>query len=287
MPPRWLPSFAPATNDSSRSAPATLRQRWMFAQSLRGYCYADDPGPGDRRTGDIVADDPLIPALLEQLQAMRAAERDIFGSLEPAVRDRPIRPNDWSPKDHQAHLTAWKQIQSERIRANRRGEDAPFIGRETDEVNAELQATRAGWAWPQIVAEADEVSARLEEEIRAAGSVMLVDSGGLIGGIFGNGSSHAMTHFGWLLEADIGVDAGSVAAFVDDQERLLNVDGLPDADRGVGLYNLACAHAVARRLDRARSILRGAFRLRPDLAEFAKQDPDLVELRDELPSLVT
>jgi hypothetical protein len=232
-----------------------------------------------------MADDTLIAALIKQLQAMRAAERDIFGSLDPEIRDGPMRPNDWSPKDHQAHLTAWKGIQAERIRANRRGEDPPFIGRETDEVNAELQATRAEWAWPQIVAEADEVSARLEEEIRAAGSVMLVDSGGLIGGIFGNGSSHAMTHFGWLLEADIGVDAAKVAGFADDQERLLNVDGLPDADRGVGLYNLACAYAVAGRLDRARPLLPVAFRLRPDLAEFAREDPDLVALRDELPVL--
>jgi hypothetical protein len=230
-----------------------------------------------------MADDTLIAALIEQLQSMRAAERDIFGSLDPEVRDRPMRPNDWSPKDHQAHLTACKGIQADRIRANRRGEDPPFIGRETDEINAELRATRADWAWPQIVAEADMVSAQLEAEIRAAGSAMLVESGGLIGGIFGNGSSHAMTHFGWLLDANIGVDEARVAAFADDQERLLNVDGVPDADRGVGLYNLACAHAVAGRLDRARPLLPVAFRLRPDLAEFAKEDPDLVELRDELP----
>lgn len=196
-----------------------------------------------------------------------------------------MRPNDWSPKDHQAHLTAWKGIQADRIRASTLGEDPPFIGTETDEVNAALQLTRADASWPEIVAEADAVSERLEEEIRTAGSTRLVESGGLIGGIFGNGASHAMTHFGWLVEADIGVDQARVAAFVDDQERLLNVDGVPDFDRGVGLYNLACAHALAGRLERARPLLRVAFGLRPDLGEFAKEDPDLVELRDELSTL--
>jgi hypothetical protein len=50
----------------------------------------------------------------------------------------------------------------------------------------------------------------------------------------------------------------------------------------VGLYNVACAHAVAGRLDRARPLLRTAFRVRPDLAEFARNDPDLVQLREEL-----
>ena len=48
-------------------------------------------------------DDELVLALVAQLRAMREAEREIFGSIEPGVRDRPIRPNDWSPKDHQAH----------------------------------------------------------------------------------------------------------------------------------------------------------------------------------------
>jgi len=230
-------------------------------------------------------DDPLIAALVDQLQTMRQAERDVFGDLDPQVRDAPLRANDWSPKDHQAHLTAWKGIQAERIRANTRGEDPPFIGRETDEINAELQATRAETPWPAVLAEADAVTAELEREIRDAGPTTLAESGGLIGGIFGNGSSHAMTHFGWLVDARIGIDEARVAAFVDAQERLLNAAAIPDFDRGVGLYNLACAHAVAGRLDRARPLLPVAFRLRPDLAEFAKEDPDLVELRDELSSL--
>jgi hypothetical protein len=232
-----------------------------------------------------MGDDPLLRALIEQLRAMRAAERDIFGALDPEVRDRPMRPNDWSPKDHQAHLTAWKGIQADRIRANTLGEDPPFIGTETDQVNAALQLTRADASWVEIEAEADEVSERLDEEIRSAGPTRLVESGGLIGGIFGNGASHAMTHFGWLLEADIGVDQARVAAFVDDQEGLLNTDCVPDFDRGVGIYNLACAHALAGRLDRARPLLQVAFGLRPDLAEFANEDPDLVELRDELGTL--
>jgi hypothetical protein len=77
-----------------------------------------------------------------------------------------------------------------------------------------------------------------------------------------------------------------VIAFVDTIEQLLDTSDLPDADRGVGIYNLACAHAVAGRLDRARSLLRVAFRLRPDLVEYAGEDSDLVELRDEIAGLV-
>ena len=230
-------------------------------------------------------DDQLVAALVEQLRAMREAERGIFGALDPAVRDRPMRPNDWSPKDHQAHLTAWKAIQAERIRAAVRGETPASDARETDEVNAELQALRASWAWDDIVREADEVSAELESEIRSADSSLLLASEGMIGGIYGNSSSHALTHFAWLVDAGIGVDEARVAAFVDENEEQLVAAPLPDGDRGVGLYNLACAHALAGRLDRARPLLRIAFRLRPDLVEFATGDSDLVALREELPTL--
>ena len=227
-------------------------------------------------------DEELISALVEQLRAMREAEREIFGSIEPEVRDRPMRPNDWSPKDHQAHLTAWKEIQAERLRALATGEAAPFTGRETDEINAELQATRAGWAWDAIADEADKVTDELVAEIEGAGPSTVKGTEGLVGQIFGNGAAHALTHFGWLVQGGVGVNEQRVAAFVDEHERHLASPGLSDSDRGVGLYNLACAHAVAGRLDRARPLLRTAFELRPDLAEFAKEDPDLVELREEL-----
>src|SRR3990172_9811184 len=195
-------------------------------------------------------DDPLVAALIEQLRAMRDAERDVFASIEPAVRDRPMRPNDWAPKDHQAHLTAWKGRQGDRINAPGRGGVLASDDRETDEINAELQATRADWSWEAIDREADAVSEQLEAAIRDAGSPMLTESEQLVGQIFGNGASHALTHFAWLVEAQVGVDEPRVATFFDEHERQLSEATLPDADRGGGLYNLACAHALPRPLHR-------------------------------------
>jgi hypothetical protein len=163
-----------------------------------------------------------------------------------------------------------------------RGKTLVADSRETDERNAELQARRAGWAWDDIVSEADEVSRQLEAEIRSAGSALLVETEGMIGRIFGNSAPHALTHFAWLVDAKVGVDAARVAAFVDEHERQLEGTPLADPDRAIAVYNLACAHSVAGRLDRARPLLHVAFELRPDLAEFAKGDPDLLPLRDEL-----
>jgi len=231
-----------------------------------------------------LATEPIAASLIEQLQLMRRAEQRLFGGLDPAVRDRPIRPNDWSPKDHQAHLTAWKRIQADRFAAIRGGQEFPSDQREDDEINAELQAQTADWSWEAVSAQADEVSARLEDEIRLAGDRVLLDNDRLIGGVFGNGPFHAATHFGWLIE-EAGLDAAGVEAFLDEEERALNSTGLPDRDKATGNYNLACAHAIAGRLDRARNLLPAAFRGRPDLVEYSLTDPDLVELKDELEGL--
>jgi hypothetical protein len=230
-------------------------------------------------------DDPLVASLVEQLRSMRVAERDVFGALDPAIRDRPMRPGDWSPKDHQAHLTAWKRIQTNRMRAAANGETFTPDPRETDELNAALQAERADWDWAAIVEEADATSEGLEAEIRSAGPEVLKETEGLIGRIYGNSAAHALTHFAWLVQAGVGVDEKRVADFLNEHERHLRTAPLPDSDRGVALYNLACAHAVAGRVDRARPLLRDAFAVRPDLAEYAKEEPDLVELREELATL--
>lgn len=227
-----------------------------------------------------------VDSLVALLRATRDAERDAFGALDPAVRDRPMREGDWSPKDHQAHLTAWKARQANRFAAARRGE-APVqtAEGETDAINAELQAARADWSWDAIVEEADEVSERLIAEVSRAGPDVLARWGELFGGTFGNGPFHALEHFNWLDEAAIGLDAARVASFVDALGAGVARGGLPDTDAGTAVYNIACYHALAGRLEEARPLLREAFRLSPDLAEYALEDSDLAALRGEIDSL--
>ncbi len=229
--------------------------------------------------------DTYIDALVAHLRATRQAERDVFDALDPQVRDAPMRPGDWSPKDHQAHLSAWKARQADRIAATREGRPPLTDEREDDEINAELQAARADWDWAAVEAEADEIAARLESEVRAIDPATLRENERLVGGLFGNGPFHALAHFGWLLDAGIG-DARRVEAFAEEEERLIADSSLSDRDLGLGLYNLACSHAVARRVDRARPLLRKALQLRPDLAEWARQDPDLEGMRSEIDALL-
>ena len=85
----------------------------------------------------------LRAGLIDGIRAARAAERDVLGALEPGVRDAPAADGGWSPKDVQAHLTAWKGRTVERLRALRVGLSEP-IEVETDEANAIFHAERFG-----------------------------------------------------------------------------------------------------------------------------------------------
>lgn len=231
----------------------------------------------------------LNATLVEMVRSMRRAERDIFGALDPGVRDAPIRPGDWSPKDHQAHLTAWKARQARRFDSAREGIEVPAIteGDETDAINAELHATRADWTWEAIVSEADEVSEQLVQAIEATDPQMIATSERLLGGTFGNGAFHAMSHFFWLIEADVGIDTKRVDAFLDETLALVRGSAVPRDEVAAAVYNTACHYALRGQLDEARPLLREAFSLSPELIEWSRQDDDLQAMRDELGALAS
>ncbi|HKO33492.1 MAG TPA: hypothetical protein VJY85_07080 [Candidatus Limnocylindria bacterium] len=228
----------------------------------------------------------LTGTLAALLRSMRDAERDVFGGLDPDVRDRPLREGDWSPKDHQAHLTAWKARQANRYADARRGQEpAEMSDEQIQAINDEQQAARADWDWEAISREADEVSERLIREISATDPDALAASERLIQGTFGNGPYHAFEHFGWVQQAGVGADASRITAYLDETQQLVEGGKLPDQDAAAAAYNIACFQALAGRLDEARPLLRRAFELNPELAEWAKQDTDLTALRGELEEL--
>jgi hypothetical protein len=57
---------------------------------------------------------------------------------------------------------------------------------------------------------------------------------------------------------------------------------VPPRDSGTILYNIACAQVLSGELDDARRLLAAAFARRHDLAELAREDPDLAALGGEL-----
>jgi hypothetical protein len=76
-----------------------------------------------------------------------------------------------------------------------------------------------------------------------------------------------------------------MSAFADESLRVVSAAGLPDKARAVGLYDIACYHALAGSADRARALLRDAFRLDPELVEYSRTDDELSSIRGDIDEL--
>lgn len=227
--------------------------------------------------------DRVRAELVEILRATRETERELFDALAVADRDAPAADGGWSPRDIQAHLSAWRGIQAARLAAWRDGrEPVDPPGRETDEVNAELHAERVDWSWARVAADADATEAAVIAEVAAADEATLAD-GRRLGSIMGNGAEHTIGHLAAVAER-----AGRPERIVDlatRVEQLVAGDGWATRAAAFARYNLACYHALAGRLDRARDLLRLALPAEAELRALAPTDDDLAALRDEIAAL--
>jgi hypothetical protein len=231
-----------------------------------------------------VAAEQLRDDLLSMLAAGRAAEAELFAALDPAQRES-APAGEWSPKDVVAHLAAWRDRQVERIARRSRGEPAESTENvPIDTTNARLHEERAEWSWKQAVAEAEASATRLSEAVRTLEPELFQDSD-LIGGVMGNGPNHDLEHL-----PAIGRLTGKEAP-ADELAQQISVTvqagSFSDFDAGTMVYNVACFATRDGRLGAARPLLRRAFALRADLRDFAKEDPDLLELRGELAQLTS
>lgn len=240
------------------------------------------PGPSMNAPHDGPTN--LRDGLIEGLRASRATEREILTALDPAVRDAPAADGGWSARDVQAHLSAWRQRQIDRLAAMREGREEPALAStETDEINAIFHAERAGWSWDRVVTDADATAEGLAAEVDAATSETLA-ADRVTGSIMGNGPEHTLAHL-----APIAARAGLEARVIDltaTLEAILDRGDWPSRPAAYARYNLACFHALAGRLDEARALLRRALPEQEELRAFAPEDDDLISLRDEIPSLI-
>jgi hypothetical protein len=237
---------------------------------------------------DEIVPSPLHADLIEMLRAAHAAECDIFGALSPDQREAPNTFGEWSAKDVLAHLAAWRAVEARQLERRIRGESGwdpgdPGPDVPVDEANEMLHAKYASWSWDDVVREADASVEALIAAIGRSGSTALSEREGIVVGIGTSGSNHAMGHL---------IDAARLAgarprfeALERAFEEIVTRGHLAPRDSGVILYNLACYQALAGEADDARRLLRTAFTHRHELAEYAREDPDLATLRGERESL--
>lgn len=232
---------------------------------------------------------PLHDDLVVMLDVTGAAERDLFAMLPPEPREAPRTIGEWSAKDVLAHLAAWREVEVGRLLTGERDRPASDTGAaETDdEANARIQAERVDWPWERVAADAVASIEALTAAIRGTSADALRESERLVAGIGANGANHAISHLSDVARL-VGPDGiARFRAFADEVEAILVRGRLPERDAAVMLYNVACHHALEGELDAARRLLTDAFRMRPDLIEYAPNDSDLAALHGELQQLAS
>jgi tetratricopeptide (TPR) repeat protein len=217
------------------------------------------------------------------LDSMRIAKSKEESDLWPHVDDLPPEtPGRWTAKDQLAHLTAWRVIAASEldlVRTAGAGHTGPRdfdaenarIYQEKHEQAAALIRDTAINSWEQVArsveACSDEVlakprSRRPEEQLWQDICIIY---------------HHLMEHLVYW-QLDRGDDAAAEDAARWGYE--LAESMFPaDSQRGVAAYNVGCIYALRGRADAAIPHLRAGLRLRPDIRDWAKRDPDLDPIR--------
>lgn len=230
---------------------------------------------------------PLHHDLEQILQLTGEVERDLFAQLSPEVRSAAPDDGGWSARDVRTHLAAWRSIEARRLRAAAGDAGAtsgdPGPHDETDAANQALSAARRDWDWDRVERDAEASIVELLAAIRDSTFDALCECDDQVAGIGANGANHAIGHL-----SDVARLAGQgdrFARYLAEVEAVLRRGHLPPRDSGVMLYNAACHDALSGDLDAARSRLRAAISRRSELAQAARDDADLVALRDEIEAL--
>ena len=224
--------------------------------------------------------------LIELVRRTQQEQRIFADKLTDQERAQVGTPEQWSAKDVVAHIYSWVASTMERHAIALRGETPPDLP-DDDQQNAIFFEAHRHKSWDQLRREIDEICDREVAWIQAMSDNDLTDPNQTAwhagrpvwNRIASNNGTHALIHL-----AEWHAKHGRQPYALQMQENfaplLLSLDGSPNW-QGVTIYNLACYYALAGDKEQALSKLAESLRLRPDLTDWSKEDPDLASLRDD------
>jgi hypothetical protein len=223
--------------------------------------------------------------LIELIRRSHQEEMAFIERLGDAERNAIGRADGWSAKDLLSHINTWTTRMIDNHEAGARGEAQPTYGEIDHENDLIFEATHAR-TWDDICQEVDTLHRRLEAWVGAMTEDDLVNperfawlnKQALWRRIAGNVTIHPLLHLGQFY-AEHGQQDHAIRMQETVAQLVLDLSDAPDW-RGVTIYNLACAYSLAGLRDKAISNLAEAVKLRPDLLEYSKQDPDFNPIRE-------
>ena len=223
---------------------------------------------------------PLVMQLLEQ---GRAFQQQFIADLDQTEHTISGTWENWSIKDELAHIVAWQLNAVARMAALVHHEAPPDFS-DSEAINRAVFATQRDRVLTDILADGQQAWADLHSLLTPLSEEALIqkvhfseqESRSMADLALGNFYWHPLTHY-----TDYYRRRGDWPKAIRWQEQAAAaVTAVPEWF-GLARYNLACFYALNGRPAQALAALREALPLRPDLAEWSKQDTDLDSLRDD------
>lgn len=225
-------------------------------------------------------------ALLDLLEYTFTQESVFADSLDPTERTRQGSQDKWAAKDNLAHCAAWQHTLADNL-------EAAMAGRPTqrsedfDRTNEEIFLAHLDEGIEQIMSGLQQAYEALSEQTERLGENELVSTEILPWQrgrplwrlIAGSGAIHPFVHMA-TYHAQNGRAQQAVKLYRAAMPRFSALDPSP-AWQGLVQYDLACVYALAGQKSKGLEALKKALRLVPELSDWARQDTDLINLREE------
>jgi tetratricopeptide (TPR) repeat protein len=212
---------------------------------------------------------------LEYLDFVSEGERHATGTLE-----------QWAPKDRISHITYWRRRVVESLSYLSRGQNPPeYPGYE--ECNRQNFEETKDQSIQALLREADQVLSAFplvlarfsEEDFRNPDYHPHLKDSTLLAYAINYGYIHPLYH---LTEAYLKL--GNINRVNQLQDKMVeDVTGIDDSPWSFGTvyYDRACFYTLTGEREQALEFLAKSFSLHPDLIKWARDDDDLVSLRED------
>lgn len=213
---------------------------------------------------------------------MREAKLELdqlTANLTDNDRNAAGKSDHWATKDIIAHLGTWQSRQLDSIEKIEKEGKLPDWG-EIDQANLDIYLENANRTWSEVWEQLEHACQalldRMEEVDEEIFKTPIGKSSTYGQVLLGNTFVHWLDHMiQWYLEHN---DQENGERLLDLEMRgLLGYDSSPRT-QGAAKYNQACFFAKTCQYEKAVSLLREAFQLRPNLMEWSREDSDLVTL---------
>jgi hypothetical protein len=215
----------------------------------------------------------LVAADQQQLlDSLTQEEKDEIGSVE-----------GWGFKDVIVHSTYWWNVFVERLQDSAEGKEVKKSEEDIDHVNDAVLEAHKQDTWEEVLSENESTRTKALDWLDKLSESDLSDNekyewmhGRALYSQFLGDCWHDEWHFARYLAEHGKLEQGT--ALQENFVTQLRI--LPEWEY-IATYNLACYYSVSGMKQEAIATLKKALKMRPDMKEWSKEDPDLDNIREE------